>query len=172
MDAREGAAALEQRFHRLLSENGAALGRLAASYTRSASDRDDLLQEIAIAVWQALAAFRGESSERTFLFRIAHNRAIDYLIRHRARPELADNDIDPADPAPNPETSIVKEQGEQRLARAVRRLPIRYREPVMLLLEGMEYREIAEITGISETNVGARLTRARQMLRQMMEGQR
>src|SRR5215510_12930513 len=65
-------AALEQRFHDLLSGNGGALSRLAASYTNNPSDRDDLFQDIALAIWKALPGFRGESSERTFIFRIAH----------------------------------------------------------------------------------------------------
>src|ERR1035441_8452785 len=94
-------ATLEQRFDRLLAANGPALARLAASYTNTATDRDDLLQEIAMAVWQALRAFRGECSPRTFLFRIAHNRAIAYLVRSRARFPAAAGDADVHDPAPD-----------------------------------------------------------------------
>jgi RNA polymerase sigma-70 factor (ECF subfamily) len=160
--------ALEQRLHRLLGEHGAALGRLAGSYTRTASDRDDLLQEIAMAIWQALPGFRGECSERTFLFRIAHNRGIAYSLRNRARTESAEDDLDVSDPAPDPEMTLVQEEGGKRLGVAVRALPILYREVVMLMLEGMEYGEIAEVMGISESNVGVRLNRARQMLRRMM----
>jgi RNA polymerase sigma factor (sigma-70 family) len=70
---------IERRFDQLLARDGPALMRLAAAYTRTASDRDDLFQEIALAIWQALPGFRGESSERTFLFRIAHNRSVAYL---------------------------------------------------------------------------------------------
>ena len=66
--------------------------RLAASYTEHSSDRDDLFQDIAIALWKALPGFRGECSERTFLFRVAHNRAIDYLRRHRAITASIDDD--------------------------------------------------------------------------------
>src|SRR5260370_36043942 len=77
---------LEHHFDRLVAANGLALTRLAASYTNTPSDRDDLLQEIAMALWQALPGFRGECSERTFLFRIAHNRAIAHLARSRSRP--------------------------------------------------------------------------------------
>jgi len=162
--------ALEERFSRLLAENGPALGRLAGSYASKASDRDDLLQEIAMGVWQALPAFRGECTERTFLFRIAHNRAIAYLVRNRAAGASVGEDFEPADPGPNPEVALVREEGGQRLMRAVRTLPILYRQVVVLLLEGMDYSEIAETVGISESNVGARLTRARQMLRRLMEG--
>src|SRR5260370_26153820 len=77
---------LEHHFDRLVAANGPALTRLATSYTNTLSDRDDLLQEIAMALWQALPRFRAECSERTFLFRIAHNRAIAHLARSRSRP--------------------------------------------------------------------------------------
>ena len=87
-------AILEQEFDSLLAANGPALARLAASYTNTSSDRDDLLQEIALAVWQALRAFRGECSPRTFLFRIAHNRAIAHLSRSQARFPAAAGDVE------------------------------------------------------------------------------
>jgi RNA polymerase sigma factor (sigma-70 family) len=162
-------AELEQQFDRLLAENGAAISRLAASYTNTAADRDDLVQEIALALWRGLAQFRGECSERTFLFRIAHNRAVTHLTRRR--PATAEV-IDIADTAPNPEAGLAREQQGERLRRAVHELPLLYRQVVMLMLEGMEYSEIAQVLGISEGNVGARLSRARQMLREAMEVKR
>jgi len=165
-------ALLEQRFDRLLSDNSAALGRLAASYTNTASDRDDLVQEIAMAVWQALPRFREECSERTFLFRIAHNRAIDYLARHRRRGAITNDEVETRDPRPDPEAGLVREQQGERLLEAVRALALPYRQVVTLMLEGMDYGEIAQVLGISESNVGVRLNRARQMLRGQLEGRK
>jgi RNA polymerase sigma-70 factor (ECF subfamily) len=160
--------ALEEKFDRLLTANSAALTRLAGSFTHTASDRDDLLQEIAIAVWQALPRFRGECSERTFLFRIAHNRAIAHLARRRLRP-VADEEPEALDPAPDPEAGLAQEQRAELLRREIHRLPIAYRQAITLSLEGLDYGEIAEVLGISENNVGARLSRARQMLREALE---
>jgi len=160
-------AELEQQFDQLLTANGAALGRLAASYTNTASDRDDLLQEIAMAVWQALRTFRGECSARTFLFRIAHNRAIAYLSRNRA--QFASEEMDVHDPAPDPESGLAQQQRAERLRRAIHRLPVVYRQVITLALEDMGYAEIAEVLGISESNVGVRLSRARQLLRESLE---
>jgi len=165
-------AILEQEFDRLLAANGPALARLAASYTNTPSDRDDLLQEIALAVWQALRTFRGECSPRTFLFRIAHNRAIAYLAYSQARsragfPAAEVDDVH--DPAPDPESGLAREQAAARLRRAIHRLPLVYRQVIMLALEDLGYAEIAEVLGISESNVGARLTRARQLLRESLE---
>ena len=159
---------LEQKFDRLLAANGPALSRLAAAYTATSSDRDDLLQEIALALWQALPRFRAECSERTFLFRIATNRAIAYLSRRRTQP-VAEEEIEIRDPGPDPEAGLAREQRVDRLMRAIRRLPLAYRQAVALSLEGLGYTEIAEVLGISESNVGARLTRARQILRESLE---
>ena len=66
-------------------------------------------------------------------------------------------------------TNAVGEQESERLARAVQRLPVGHRQVVTLALEGFSYGEIADVLGISETNVGARLTRARQMLRELLK---
>jgi RNA polymerase sigma factor (sigma-70 family) len=161
-------AALDKRFRGLLSANGAALGRLAASYTRSTNDRDDLLQDIALAIWQALPHFREECSERTFVFRIAHNRAITHITRRR--PVIApEEDIEIPDPSPNPEKGFAQGQEDSRLFDAIQRLPLAYKQVITLFLEDMSYSEIAEVLGIGESNVGVRLNRARQMLRQSLE---
>jgi RNA polymerase sigma factor (sigma-70 family) len=166
--ARLDRVTLEQEFDRLLAAHGPALVRLAANYTNTSSDRDDLTQEIALAVWQALPAFRAECSLRTFLFRIAHNRAIAYLARSRPRFPAAEVD-DVHDPAPDPESGLAREQSAERLRRAIHGLPLVYRQVIMLALEDMGYADIAEVLGISESNVGVRLTRARQLLRESLE---
>jgi RNA polymerase sigma-70 factor (ECF subfamily) len=162
---------LEEQFGRLLVENRAALSRLAASYTRSTGDRDDLLQEIGIALWRALPSFRGDCSERTFLFRIAHNRCITHLSKRRVSVSLDEAEIDVEDPSANAEAALAEEQERQRLLTAIRDLPTIHREVLVLALEGMGYREIADVVGISESNVGVRLNRARDRLKELLEDQ-
>jgi len=161
-------SAADQQLNRLLMANGPALLRLASSYTNTASDRDDLVQDIAIALWKALPRFRGECSERTFLFRVAHNRAIDYLRRHRAVTAPIDEDSPLRDSRPNPEAGFAQEQQGKRLQQAIHRLPLPYRQVITLTLEEMSYGEIAQVLGVTETNVGVRLNRARQLLRQLL----
>ena len=159
---------LDERFSRLLTANHAPLTRLAASYTRNRSDRDDLVQEIAIALWRALPSFRGESSERTFLFRIAHNRCITHLTKKRDTVSLDDAQIDPEDPHASSEAIVADEQERRRFVAAIRELPVIHREVLVLFLEGMDYAEIAGVVGISESNVGVRLNRARQKLKMLL----
>jgi RNA polymerase sigma-70 factor (ECF subfamily) len=161
---------LARRFDALLATHGPSLARLAASYARRASEHDDLFQEIAFAIWRALPGFRGECSERTFVFRIAHNRGISYLARRPTPTGTGDEGGDLPDARPNPEQAFSARQQGERLARAVQSLPVGHRQVVTLALEGLSYGEIADVLGISETNVGARLTRARQMLRERLKG--
>lgn len=152
----------------VLQAHGPALGRLAASYANDLGEREDLFQEIVVAIWKALPRFRGECSERTFIFRIAHNRGIAHLARRRMPSAGALDTLDVQSPGPNPEQALSKAQEGQRLLEAVQRLPLGYRQVVTLALEGFGYGEIADVLGISESNVGARLTRARHMLRQLL----
>ena len=163
---------LEEQFERILAAHGAALSRLAASYTNSTCDRDDLVQETAFAIWQALPQFRGECSERTFAFQIAHNRAISYLSRSRDHHADRVEDIELRDPAPGPESDLARRQRAEALRHAVRALPLAYRQVIVLTLEGLAYREISAVLGISESNVGVRLTRARQLLQDAMENRK
>lgn len=162
------ASSREQRFLTLLNANLAALGRLAGSYSRSQAERDDLMQEIALALWQALPHFRGECSERSFLFRIAHNHCINLLVRRRPTTSLQELELDPADSALPLETQLHDAQQSAQLVAAVRRLPLIQRQVVTLALEDLDYAEIAAVLGISENNVGVRLNRARSALRKLM----
>ena len=159
---------VERRVTRLLAMHAASLSRLARAYVRDTADRDDLLQEIVVAIWRALPRFRGECSERTFLFRIAHNRAIAYITRRRHHTIEVSDDMEIQDAHPNPEEALSTEQQGRRLFDAVQRLPLNHRQTVTLMLEGLSYSEIADVLGITETNVGARLTRARQLLRKLL----
>jgi RNA polymerase sigma-70 factor (ECF subfamily) len=158
----------EQRYLALLNANLPALGRLAASYAGSSGERDDLMQEIALALWQALPRFRGESSERTFLFRIAHNHCINHIVRRRPLASLDELELDPADDARPVEAQLDAASASLRLHEAVRRLPLIQRQVVTLALEDLDYAEIAAVLGITENNVGVRLNRARATLRKLM----
>jgi len=152
---------------RVIRDHGEMIARVARGYVDDPHDIDDLWQEILVALWRALPRFRGESSERTFVLRVAHTRGITYSItRRRSEPLLEPEQL--ADPAPLAETRVINEQRQQRLFEAVRRLPELQRQAVMLQLEGLSGREIAEMQGTTETNVGVRLTRARKALREML----
>jgi RNA polymerase sigma-70 factor (ECF subfamily) len=164
-----GRESRDERCVRLLQEHDRALGRLAASYERDPSRRQDLVQDIWLAVWLALPGFRGECSERTFVFRIAHNRAVSHVDHfHRRQADTLDEDAPLASPGPDPEHSLSMQQRHDRLRAAVQALPIGLRQVVVLTLEGLSNADVAEITGITENNVAVRLTRARAALSRLL----
>jgi len=164
----EGRRALEQQFDRILSELGPAISRLAFSYEAVASVREELVQEIALAVWQALPHFRGECSERTFVFRIAHNRGLSHVCRRRPAHQPLD-DLEeaeqPVDPQPHPEERAAQTLERERLMSAIQSLPVVHRQVIALTLEGLAQSEIAEVLGITENNVAVRVSRARKALK-------
>jgi RNA polymerase sigma factor (sigma-70 family) len=122
-----------------------------------------------MAIWQALPRFRGECSERTFLFRVAHNRGLSHVARRRLPVSESDQELEVPDARPDPAAALLSQGQQTRLLEAIRRLPIGYRQVATLTLEDLTYSEIGEVLGISEGNVGARLSRARQMLRRLLQ---
>jgi RNA polymerase sigma-70 factor (ECF subfamily) len=152
---------------RVIREHGDLLDRVAWGYVDNAHDLEDLMQEILMALWRALPRFRGESSERTFVLRVAHNRGISFsMARRRFAPLPHPEQL--SDPAPLVEERMISEQRRDRLFEAIRQLSELQRQAVMLHLEGLSQREIAQLQGTSETNVGVRLTRARKALRVLL----
>lgn len=157
----------------LLGEHQRPLERIAASYARSNADREDLLQDFAVALFTALPSFRGECSEKTFVLRVAHNRAIAFLSK---RGKVVADDIDDhandvvATTGKNPAVVYERKERGNRLLAATRALPVGHRQVVTLLLEGLSHREIAEVLGTTENNVAVRANRARAALRALLEG--
>lgn len=154
----------------VLREHGPMLARIAGSYESEPARRDDLLQEISVAVWRALPSWRGDASLRTFAARVAHNRAIDHLAREkRARgDELHEDHIDPD---ANPMQHALAHQRRKDLLAAVRDLPLGQRQVVVLALEGFSQREIGDTLNLEENTVTQRLSRARRQLNAWLGGE-
>lgn len=154
----------------VLREHGPMLARIAGSYESEPSRRDDLLQEISVAVWRALPSWRGDASLRTFAARVAHNRAIDHLAREkRARgDELHEDHVDPD---ANPMQHALAHQRRKDLLAAVRDLPLGQRQVVVLALEGFSQREIGQALALEENTVTQRLSRARRQLNAWLGGE-
>jgi RNA polymerase sigma-70 factor (ECF subfamily) len=156
----------EARFTRLLGEFGPSLDRLAAAYEAEPAERDDLLQDISFALWRALPSFRGESSTRTFVARIAQFRAVSHVAaRVRVPAGTSLDDAAVIAPGPLPDAQAIAANQRERLLEAVRRLPIAYRDAVILTLEDFTPAEIADVLGVRANVVSIRLTRARTLLR-------
>jgi RNA polymerase sigma factor (sigma-70 family) len=156
-------------FDDLLREHGSALWRVIASYAPPGAERDDLAQDVLVAVWQALPRFRGDSSPRSFVLRIAHNRGLSHAWRRAKRAPAESAPPDVADPRPGADEQVARNQRAEQFLRHVRTLPLGQREVLALALEGLPHAEIAAIVGITPENVAVRLGRAREALRRSLE---
>ena len=164
---RDAAVGQEALFDQVAAEFAAPLARLARAHEADPSLRQDLLQDIHLALWRSLASFGNRCSLRTWVYRVAHNVAASYVLRDRRRPKpvLATLDeIDVPSDAPDPADSIYQALVMRQLTELIQKLKPLDRQVIILHLEGLPAEEIAEITGISPANTHTKLTRIRQLL--------
>ena len=146
---------------------------LARWLLRSEQDTQDAVQE---AVLRALRFFAGLRSRnaRPWLMRIVRNICYTRLQDTRRLQDVVEFDEDLILPdwhAPNPESAVLQEESGALVRKAMTELPTNLREVLILReLEGMSYREIAEITGVPIGTVMSSLSRARGRLRQRLSG--
>jgi RNA polymerase sigma factor (sigma-70 family) len=135
-----------------------ALRRLCAAYAIDPADRDDLFQDICLAVLRAWPAFRGDATPRTWLYRIAHNVALTWQARARRR-ESREAPLDR-------DVQGVDAMAVRRIAlqEAVARLSPADRAITLLWLEGLSAAEIESVTGVKAPTVAVRLSRIRRQL--------
>lgn len=135
----------------------------------------DLTQEIFLRIYRHLGKFRGRSTLKTWVYRVALNHCRSRLARRRPAPQsLSGEDGEPerqiADPRRGPEELAMAEDEGRRVTEALARLPAPFREAVTLRdLEGLSYQEIAEILRVRIGTVRSRIARGRDRLRELLE---
>jgi RNA polymerase sigma-70 factor (ECF subfamily) len=147
------------RFGELMEAYAAPVRRLCAAYAVSGADREDLFQDIFLAVWRALPGFRGESSVRTWVYRIAHNVALSWQARDRRRQSREaplDDDVAVG--------GHLVHLRRLALKRAIAGMNPADRTLTLLWLEGLSAVEIEDVTGIKSATVAVRLGRIRKQL--------
>lgn len=153
---------------RLLAAHADDIESIVRRCTDDAMDRDDLRQEIAIAIWRAMPRFLGRSGERTYLMRIAQNRATTFRLRlARNRALFHPLDFDP----PVPERHSGEHDIEALrtlIAAAAAELSVVQHEALAFAAEGYTPRQIAARTGRSAGAVRVALHRARDVMRRWL----
>jgi len=159
-------------FERIVADYGPLISRIAMSYEADPSLREDLTQQIFLAVWQALPSFRADASLKTFIARVAQNRSISFVTKQVRQPPVAELPEKLEADAPNPEESAIEANERHLLLEATRRLPLPQRQVIILVLEGFTYAEIADMLQIAPNALALRLSRAKTALKSMLEQSR
>lgn len=152
----------QEIFDAWLKAHEGLLFRIVRAYAFTPHDREDLLQDVALQVWNSIPRFRGESKVTTWIYRVALRSAMAWSQRERAhrddRQELAEPGLVPAPPP-----AALDPRLEWIYAQLAKLEPVA-RSLILLHLDGLSYREIAETLGISEGNVGVKLSRIKKAL--------
>jgi RNA polymerase sigma factor (sigma-70 family) len=152
-------------FERIVQQFGPMIARIAASHEADQHRAEELVQDILLALWKALPSFRGEASLKTFVARVATNRSVSHVARAMGEPKPVA--LDEGAPSPNatPEDLVIDGDQRNKLITAMRTLPLAFRQPALLTLEGFTPVEIAELLGLTPNVVSIRITRAKERLR-------
>jgi len=164
----------ETLFTNWLADHGSAVVKVARAYTLTSEESQDLAQEILLQAWRSLPKFEGKASPATWFYRVALHTAMNWHRKDRPRRSKQQPLLEVQALAPKGSNSA--EQAQQRdtveqLYKAIHQLPKTDTALVLLYLDQMSYREMAEVLGISESNVGVKLNRAKKALSELMKGQ-
>ena len=165
----------QKLFIKWVSEHEKLLRHIINGFEAKPAIQEELFQEIALNIWQALPSFRADAAVKTFIARIAHNVLATHVakavktVKTESEQELSPLQDEQQCQQPNPYQSLDQQQRQQRLAQAIRRLTLEQQQVITLALEGMSYQEIADVLAITVNLVGVRLQRAKTALMQLLE---
>ena len=157
----------KSRFLELVEQNQDIVHKICGLYAVNMDERKDLSQEIVCQLWKSYKSFKGDSKFTTWMYKVALNTALLNLRRSRSRVRIESLKEHHGDiPATGPDK---EEHGKiSKLYKAINQLPKFDRAIVLLYLEQFSYREIAEVIGISESNVSVRLVRIKKKIKELL----
>jgi RNA polymerase sigma factor (sigma-70 family) len=155
---------LARQFEQHLSEHEGLLHKVCRMYAYTATDREDLFQEIAAQLWRAYGSFNGLSSLSTWIYRVAINTAITGLRKKKDFIKTYEPSELPEKPD---ESSRIEEERLQDLYKAIGQLNDVEKAITMLYMEDKNYAEMEEILGISQGTLRVKMNRIREKLRQL-----
>jgi len=159
----------KNRFLELIEQNQDIVHKICRLYASNMHNRTDLSQDIICQLWRSYPSFRGDSKFTTWMYKVALNTALLNLRRHRSSlPTETLKEYHGDIPAQT--TDHEKHAKITSLYGAINQLRKFDRAIVLLYLEQFTYNEIADVIGITETNVSVRLVRIKKKLKELLEG--
>ena len=136
-------------------------------YTNDQDEFEDYFQEVTIQLWKSLASFKGASQSSTWVFRVAINTCLGQLRKKKRNLEFLKL---PSGILNIGESYSEEEYEVEKMYEAIKKLSEIERAIVMLYLEDKSYQEIAEIMGLSMSNVGVKINRIKTKLKKIING--
>ena len=164
----------EKIFKRWFDEYKNLIFKVVKTYADLPQDRDDLFQEILLQIWSSIPSFQGSAKETTWIYRVALNTALvlkrtEKRKRKRFRTEFLD--IQEIPQAKDNHNELCQDQNVlDQVYESIRQMGKPESSILLLYLDGQSYDEMADVLGISKSNVGVRLNRAKKKLSQLLKG--
>lgn len=151
----------ETRFREWVARFRPLLAKVVRGFANSWQDEQELFQDVLVQLWRSAARFDGRCAESTWVYRVAFNTAMGWsrTAKRRQSKQTDTIDLDSMPTPAAPDTARI-----DALYAAIRQLDAPDAALIMMHLEGASYREMAEVMGLSEANIGTRLTRTRSRL--------
>ena len=162
----------EKFFFKLFNENRERIHRLCFAYLIDKTEVDDLFQEVMINVWNNLDKFRGESQISTWVYRIAVNTAFLFNKKKKKANDLFIRNITETQSEKAEEKGSSEEENTMlinKLHQCINTLEKQDRIIITLVLEGLKYNEIADITGLTTNHIGVKINRIKPILSTLMK---
>lgn len=161
----KNADSMEKQFLKTIYDYQGIIYKVSALYRNGREDREDLFQEIVYQLWKSYPGFNHQAKISSWMYRIALNTAL--TIYRKARVPVVYYGELPYQFHPLQQEDI--SENEERLFEAFRSFNDPEKALIALYLEDFSYKEMAEITGISETNIGVRLHRIKNRLKEIIK---
>lgn len=164
----------EERFKEIINEQHRRISSICRYYTKGEDDQKDLYQEILVNIWKSLETFRGDSAIGTWVYRVAVNTALGFagktIRRMQVSVSLDDKALKIFSDDEKEQDYVRKEQLISDLQDQINLLNVIDKVLITLMLEGLSYREIADIVGVTEPNVRIKIHRIKETLREKLKG--
>jgi RNA polymerase sigma factor (sigma-70 family) len=159
---------MEQAFIEIINGNRGTIYKVCNLYCGAGENRKDLIQEIILQLWKSFPSFRREANVNTWVYRIALNTAISNFRRESKRPTNASL-TEETFQLPDIQYSTEEKEKLDLLRQAIEKLTAVEKAVIVLYLDEKSYDEIAEIMGITNSNVGVRLNRIKNKLSKIIK---
>jgi RNA polymerase sigma-70 factor (ECF subfamily) len=158
---------MEKDFTALLYQNQGIVHKICSLYFNNRVEKEDYKQELIIQLWKAFPSFNSQSKFSTWMYRVCLNAAIDILRKEKVQPKFVKYDTHSFGAISD--AAYETNENQEKLQHAINKLSDIDKAIITLYLDEFNYKEIAEIIGISESNTGVKINRIKSLIIKSIE---